>query len=145
MTTGLADSNTSQTSRTGKERYPDTAPLPRALKTNISGQGPVWCPHCCEQLCALPAHPGLICCACPWILWAHTAVLGPAHLTPTLVFLSAACMVPQRLTLEPGQVLTSTALVWLEQGLGAFLSQHGSERRLDTLCPGGNGKRERGT
>lgn len=93
----------------------------------------------------MPAHPGLICCACPWILWAHMAVLGPAHLTPTLVFLSAARMIPQRLTLEPGQDLVSAALVWSEQALGAFLSQHGSERRLDTLCPGGNGKRERGT
>lgn len=71
---------------------------------------------------------------CPWIRWAHMAVLGSAHLTPTLVFLSAAPMVPHRLTLEPGQDLTSTALVWPEQGFGAFLFQHGSERRLDTLC-----------
>lgn len=78
-------------------------------------------PTACEQLRALPPNPGLICCACPWILLAHVAVLGPAHPTPTLVFLLAVPIIAQSLTQEPQQDLTSTALLWTRAGTWCLL------------------------
>lgn len=82
---------------------------------------------------------------CPWILWAHMAVLGSAHLTPTLVFLSAAPMVPHRLTLEPGQDLISTALCGQSRDLVPSPSSMDQNEDSTHFVPGGKGKRERGT